>query len=112
LLAVIEFENIKMEQMITKEQIAEAAEQYAEQENSAWTNDYNGFEAGANFVLQLLQQTPCTTLLPIARLYSFAETLAKGDHEWRYSDEDQLWHKDGWVSRTTDELMQLFPERL
>lgn len=42
--------------MITKEQIAEAAEQYAEQENSAWTNDYNGFEAGANFVLQKLQQ--------------------------------------------------------
>lgn len=53
-----------MEQMITKEQIAEAAEQYAEQENSAWTNDYNGFEAGANFVMQLLQQTPCTTQLP------------------------------------------------
>ena len=49
-----------MEQMITKEQIAEAAEQYAEQENSAWTNDYNGFEAGANFVMQLLQQTPYT----------------------------------------------------
>lgn len=50
-----------MEQMITKEEIAEAAEKYAEQKNSAWTNDYNGFEAGANFVMQLLQQTPCTT---------------------------------------------------
>jgi len=41
--------------MITKEQITQAAEKYAEQENSAWTNDYNGFVAGANFLLQNLQ---------------------------------------------------------
>ncbi len=61
---------------------------------------------------QLIQKAVCTTPLPIAQIYSFAETLAKGDHEWRYSDKDNQWHKDGWVSRTTDELMQLFPERL
>jgi len=79
---------------------------------SAGTEDAIGRIADDYLSEQLLQQTQCTTLLPLARLYSFAETLAKGDHEWRYSDEDQLWHKDGWVSRTTDELMQLFPERL
>jgi len=73
---------------------------------------WEGRQALAEELLLKLQQTQCTKLLPLARLYSFAETLAKGDHEWRYSDEDQLWHKDGWVSRTTDELMQLFPERL
>lgn len=50
--------------MITKEQIAEAAEQYAEQGNSAWTNDYNGFVAGANFVLQNLQQCNVSGSLP------------------------------------------------
>ncbi len=50
--------------MITKEQIAEAAEQYAEQENSAWTNDYYGFVAGANFVLQNLQQCNVIRIFP------------------------------------------------
>lgn len=59
-----------------------------------------------------LQQTDCSTSLPLAQLYSFAETLASGNHEWRYNEKDGRWHKDGWVSRTTDELMQLFPERL
>ena len=53
-----------MEQMITKELLAEKAVEYAEQKNSAWTNDCEGFIAGAMFVMQLLQQTPCTTLLP------------------------------------------------
>ena len=83
-----------MEQMITKEQIAEAAEQYAEQENSAWTNDYNGFEAGANFVMQLLQQTPCTTLREkLAEMQGF---LQKPEHEfdsmhdWMDNEENKI----------------------
>lgn len=71
--------------MITKEQIAEAAEQYAEQENSAWTNDYNGFKAGANFVLQNLQQ--CNVSGRSEQLKAFVEEYIEawesgmaGDH--------------------------------
>ena len=68
--------------MITKEQIAEAAEQYAEQENSAWTNDYNGFEAGANFVMQLLQQNPCTALRESLDKMLSKELKLTGKYEW------------------------------
>lgn len=53
-----------MVQEITKEFLAEKAVEYAEQKNSAWTNDCEGFIAGAMFVMQLLKQTDCTTQLP------------------------------------------------
>lgn len=61
--------------MINKEQIAEAAEKYAEQENSAWTNDYNGFIAGAMFVQQLLQQTAVSGALPPSGIEEFDKLI-------------------------------------
>lgn len=37
---------------MTNEEIQKGAENYANQEDSAWTNDYNGFVAGANFAIE------------------------------------------------------------
>jgi hypothetical protein len=53
-----------MEQMLNRQQLEQAAEQYAEACNSAWTNDYDGFIAGADFVLQKLQQCDVSLSLP------------------------------------------------
>lgn len=49
---------------MNKEQIEKAAEQYAEELLSVWTNDYNGFIAGAEFVLQNLPQAHVSLSLP------------------------------------------------
>ena len=90
--------------MMTKEQIAEAAEQYAEQENSAWTNDYNGFEAGANFVLQNLQQTACyVQLTPLLNHYDawIKETKRNGGVLVGSSIKELLQYLD---AKTNEEL--------
>jgi hypothetical protein len=63
----LQFLNLKiyrMGQMLNRKQLDEAAEQYADACNSAWTNDYDGFIAGADFVLQKLQQTHVSGSLP------------------------------------------------
>lgn len=69
--------------MIETDLIAKAAEQYAEQENSAWTNDYNGFVAGANYTLAVLQETSknssLETLVHLVKDVAFAETAKEDD---------------------------------
>lgn len=48
--------------MLNKEKIELAATTYADKRCSAWTNDYDGFIAGAYWCQQNLQQTVCCTL--------------------------------------------------
>lgn len=63
-----------------------------------------------NAVEALLQQTHVSgrsEQLPLADACSFAEWIAKND-EWFWISEDGIWKKDGWRSRTTPELYELF----
>lgn len=93
--------------MLNKEQIEQAAEQYAEQENSAWTNDYNGFIAGADFVQQNLQQTACYTALELlAQMLNERQGLAKDGFE----SFDALM-KNGENERALERVIRLIKER-
>lgn len=57
----------KQKNMITEKEITAAATAYAEEQNSCYTNDLNGFEAGARWLLEefskagVMLHTPTTT---------------------------------------------------
>lgn len=98
--------------MITELQKRFEADAYKQKMNyagSAGIAAEQGFLAGIDFLQHLLQQTQCTTqLLPVARIYSFAKWIASEDFDWHYVESDDLWKKDGWCSRTTAELLELY----
>lgn len=109
LLAVIEFENIKLKQMNRKELEDQMRDVLIPVAPHGWLVDRCCDLAELYAQKQLLQQTPCTTqLLPVARIYSFAKWIASEDFDWHYVESDDLWKKDGWCSRTTAELLELY----
>jgi hypothetical protein len=49
--------------------------------------------------------------LPVAEMCSFVEWIVKND-EWQYSSKVELWVQDGWRSRTTLELYELYKRQI
>ncbi len=54
-----------------------------------------------------LQPQDRTRLMQQEISVSFADWIAKND-EWQYSSKIGLWKRDGWMSRTTAELYDIF----
>lgn len=49
--------------------------------------------------------------LPLAEMCSFVEWIVTND-EWQYSSTAELWMQDGWRSRTTLELYELYKRQI
>ena len=45
------------------------------------------------------------------KFYSFVEMISSPNFDWYFDSEVSLWRKDGWTTRTTAELFDLFKLR-